>query len=194
LARGFFTKSFDAKIQRRRNTGNMAKVELKQPIIKEIAEAVDGAQSAVLVQYLGITVEQDTALRKELREAGVHYKVYKNTLMKRAFEGTDFAQLDKHLDGPNALAVSKEDAVAPARILAKYAKQFKVMSMVGGVVEGKYFDDKQLQELANVPSREVLLGRLFGSMQSPIANFARVIKQIAEPESGEAAEEAPAAE
>ena len=90
----------------------MAKVELKQPIINEIAEAVDGAQSAVLVQYLGITVEQDTALRKELREAGVHYKVYKNTLMKRAFEGTDFAQLDKHLDGPNALAVSKEDAVA----------------------------------------------------------------------------------
>ena len=88
----------------------MAKVELKQPIINEIAEAVDGAQSAVLVQYLGITVEQDTALRKELREAGVHYKVYKNTLMKRAFEGTDFAQLDKHLDGPNALAVSKEDA------------------------------------------------------------------------------------
>ena len=172
----------------------MAKVELKQPIINEIAEAVDGAQSAVLVQYLGITVEQDTALRKELREAGVHYKVYKNTLMKRAFEGTDFAQLDKHLDGPNALAVSKEDAVAPARILAKYAKQFKVMSMVGGVIEGKYFDDKQLQELANVPSREVLLGRLFGSMQSPIANFARVIKQIAEPEGEGDAAEAPAAE
>jgi large subunit ribosomal protein L10 len=194
LAQGFFTKSFDAKIQRRRNTGNMAKVELKQPIINEIAEAVDGAQSAVLVQYLGITVEQDTALRKELREAGVHYKVYKNTLMKRAFEGTDFAQLDKHLDGPNALAVPKEDAVAPARILAKYAKQFKVMSMVGGVVEGKYFDDKQLQELANVPSREVLLGRLFGSMQSPIANFARVIKQIAEPDGEGDAAEAPAAE
>jgi large subunit ribosomal protein L10 len=194
LAQGFFTKSFDAKIQRRRNTGNMAKVELKQPIINEIAEAVDGAQSAVLVQYLGITVEQDTALRKELREAGVHYKVYKNTLMKRAFEGTDFAQLDKHLDGPNAPAVSKEDAVAPARILAKYAKQFKVMSMVGGVIEGKYFDDKQLQDLANVPSREVLLGRLFGSMQSPIANFARVIKQIAEPEGEGDAAEAPAAE
>ena len=165
----------------------MAKVELKQPIINEIAEAVDGAQSAVLVQYLGLTVEQDTALRKELREAGVHYKVYKNTLMKRAFEGTDFAQLDKHLDGPNALAVSKEDAVAPARILAKYAKQFKVMSMVGGVVEGKYFDDKQLQELANVPSREVLLGRLFGSMQSPIANFATSLASSSRSQSRKAA-------
>jgi large subunit ribosomal protein L10 len=171
----------------------MAKVELKQPIINEIAEAVNGAQSAVLVQYLGITVEQDTALRRELREAGVHYKVYKNTLMKRAFEGTDFAQLDQHLDGPNALAVSKDDAVAPARILAKYAKQVKVMSMVGGVIEGKYYDDKQLIDLANVPSREVLLGRLFGSMQSPIANFARVIKQIADPDDA-ATEEAPAAE
>ena len=172
----------------------MAKVELKQPIVEEIAASVKDADAVVLVNYLGINVAGDTALRKELREAGVHYKVYKNTLMKRAFEGTDFAQLDKHLDGPNALAVSKEDAVAPARILAKYAKQFKVMSMVGGVIEGKYFDDKQLQDLANVPSREVLLGRLFGSMQSPIANFARVIKQIAEPEGEGDAAEAPAAE
>ena len=112
--------------------------------------------------------------------------------MKRAFDGTEFDALDKHLEGPNAIAISKEDPVAPARILAKYAKQYKVFNMVAGVVEGTYYDDKQLAELANVPSREVLLGRLFGSMQSPIANFARVIKQIAEPDAP--AEEAPAAE
>ena len=177
----------------------MAKVELKQPIVQEIAEAVNGAQAAVLVKYLGLTVEQDTALRKELREAGVNYKVYKNTLMRRAFEGTDFAQLDGHLDGPNALAVSKEDPIVAERILAKYAKQYKCFNMVAGVIEGGYADEAKLTEMANIPSREVLLGRLFGSMQSPIANFARVIKQIAEkdgePAAAPAAEEAaPAAE
>ena len=164
----------------------MAKVELKQPVVNEISGNLDGAKAALLVQYLGLTVEQDTALRKELREAGVIYKVYKNTLMKRAFDGTEFDSLDKHLEGPNAIAISKEDPVAPARILAKYAKQYKVFNMVAGVVEGTYYDDKQLAELANVPSREVLLGRLFGSMQAPVANFARVIKQIAEKD-GEAA-------
>ena len=170
----------------------MAKVELKQPIVQEIADAVNSAQAAVLVKYLGLTVEQDTALRKELREAGVNYKVYKNTMMRRAFEGTDFAQLDQHLDGPNALAVSKEDPIVAERILAKYAKQYKCFSLVGGVVEGRYADEAKLTEMANIPSREVLLGRLFGSMQSPIANFARVVKQIAEKDGAPAEEAAPA--
>ncbi|MCR5294392.1 MAG: 50S ribosomal protein L10 [Lachnospiraceae bacterium] len=165
----------------------MAKVELKQPIIDEISASIDGAQAALIVKYLGVTVDQDTAMRKELRESGVVYKVYKNTLMKRAFEGTDFAQLDSHLEGPNALAVSKDDAVAPARILAKYVKDYKPVEFVGGVVEGKYYDAAQLAELAKVPTREVLLGRLFGSMQSPIANFARVVKQIAEKDAEPAA-------
>ncbi len=168
----------------------MAKVELKAPIVQEIADAVNGAQAAVLVQYLGLTVEQDTALRKELREAGVTYKVYKNTMMKRAFEGTEFAELDQHLDGPNALAISKDDPIIAERILAKYVKAHKCFNFVGGVVEGRYADVNALQEMANIPSREILLGRLFGSMQSPIANFARVIKQVAEKD-GEAA---PAAE
>ena len=174
----------------------MAKVELKAPVIKEISDVVNGAQAAVLVQYLGLTVEQDTALRKELREAGVQYKVYKNTMMKRAFEGTEFAELDQHLDGPNAIAVSKEDPIVAERILAKYVKAHKCFNFVGGVIEGRYADENQLVEMANIPSRDALLGRLFGSMQSPIANFALVIKQIAEQEGGPApAEEAaPAAE
>ncbi|MGX8729111.1 MAG: 50S ribosomal protein L10 [Lachnospiraceae bacterium] len=172
----------------------MAKVELKQPIVNEIAATVKDAKAAVLVKYLGVTVEQDTQMRKELRENGIIYKVYKNTLMKRAFEGTDFAQLDAHLDGPNALAVSTEDAVAPARLLAKFVKAYKPFEFVGGVVEGKYYDADQIAELAKVPSREILLGRLFGSMQSPIANLARVLQQIAEKDGAPAAAEAPAAE
>ena len=99
----------------------MAKVELKQPIVQEIADQIDGAQSVVVVDYRGLTVSEDTQLRKELREAGVSYKVYKNTLMNFAFKGTDFEALAPVLEGPNAIAISKEDATAPARILANFA-------------------------------------------------------------------------
>ena len=158
----------------------MAKVELKQPIVAAIAEDIKDAQSVVIVDYRGLTVAQDTELRKKLREAGVTYKVCKNTMMKRAFEGTDFAQLDEYLEGPNAIAISKEDATAPARILAKYAKQFPALELIAGVVEGNYNDQAGIQALSTIPSREELLGKLLGSIQSPIANFARVISQIAE--------------
>ncbi len=169
----------------------MAKVELKKPIVEEINSAVKDAQAVVVVRYSGMTVEQDTAMRKELREAGITYKVYKNTMMNFAFAGTQCESLSQHLEGPNAIAISADDATAPARILAKYAKQVKPMELVAAVVEGKYFDAAGVQALADVPSREVLLGRLLGSMQSPVANFARVIKQIAEKD-GAPAEEAPA--
>ncbi len=158
----------------------MAKVELKQPIVAEIAELLNGATSAVAVDYRGLTVAQDTELRKQLREAGVTYKVYKNTLIRRAAENTDFAVLDPHLEGPTAIAVSKDDATAPARILAEFAKKANQLEIKAGVVEGTYYDAKGMQTIATIPSREVLLGRLFGSMQSPVANFARVINQIAE--------------
>ena len=158
----------------------MAKVELKQPIVDEIAASIQDAESVVLVNYSGLTVEQDTIMRKELREAGVQYKVFKNTMMRRAFAGTPFEALSPHLEGTNALAISKTDATAPARILAKYAKQYPVLELVAAVVEGGYNDQKAVQALAEIPSREVLLSRLFGSMQAPIANFARVVKQISE--------------
>ncbi len=158
----------------------MAKVELKQPIVQEIAEQVDGAQAVVVVDYRGLTVAQDTALRNELRKAGITYKVYKNTLMKRAFEGTDFAALDPTLEGPSAIAISKDDATAPARILAKFAKTANKLEIKGGVVEGGFYDAAGMQAISAVPSREELLGKLLGSIQSPIANFARVIDQIAE--------------
>jgi large subunit ribosomal protein L10 len=161
-------------------TENMAKVELKQPIVQEVSELLDGAQSAVLVNYRGITVDVDTQLRKELREAGITYKVYKNTLVNLAVKGTPFEELSKDLEGPTAIAVSKTDATAPARIIAKYAKMVESFSMKSGVVEGTYYDEKGIAAVAAVPSREELLSKLLGSLQSPIANFARVIKQIAE--------------
>ena len=158
----------------------MAKVELKQPVVAEISEAVKDAASVVLVDYRGLTVEQDTALRKSLREAGVTYKVYKNTMMVRAFEGTDFAQLGEYLEGPSALAISKTDATAPAREIAKFAKTAPKLEIKGGVVEGTLYDAKGMENIATIPSRDELLSKLLGSLQSPITNFARVIKQVAE--------------
>lgn len=158
----------------------MAKVELKQPIVDEIKGHITDAVSAVLVDYRGLTVEQDTRLRKELREAGVVYKVYKNTLMKRAFEGTDFAQLDEFLDGPSAIAIGKEDATAAARILAKYVKEVETLEFKGAVVEGTFYDVNGIKALASIPSREELISKLLGSLQSPITNLARVLNQIAE--------------
>ena len=166
----------------------MAKVELKQPIVEEISNSIKDAQSVVLVNYSGLTVEQDTIMRRALREAGIVYKVYKNTMMNRAFAGTDCESLTKHLEGTNALAVSTDDATAPARVLAKFAKDYPALEIVAGVVEGNYNDQAGIQALAEIPSRDVLLGRLLGSMQSPIANFARVLNQIAEKDGGDAAE------
>ena len=174
----------------------MAKVELKQPVVNEISEKIKDAQAVVLVDHRGLTVAQDTELRKKLREEGVTYKVYKNTMMNFAFKGTDFEQLAEAglLNGPSAMAVSATDPAAPARVLYEFAKKAKALEIKGGVVEGKFYDAQAMTEIAQIPSREVLLSRLLGSMQSPVANFARVIKQIAEKD-GEAApatEEAPA--
>lgn len=183
----------------------MAKVELKKPIVEEIAAAVKDAQSVVLVDYRGLTVEQDTQLRKQLREAGITYKVYKNTMMNFAFKGTDCEALLPYLEGPSAVAISTEDATAPARVLCKFAKTADALEVKGGIVEGIAYDAKGIGEIAKIPSREELLSKLLGSIQSPIANFARVMNQLAEkggaseceaPAKEEAApaEEAPAAE
>ena len=170
----------------------MAKVELKQPVVDEISANIDVAQALVLVDHRGLTVQQDTELRKKLREAGVFYKVYKNTMMNFAFKGTAFEGLSDLLNGPSAIAVSKEDATAPARVIFEFAKTAKNLEVKGGVVEGTVLDIKGLEEVSQIPSREILLGRLLGSMQSPVSNFARVIKQIAEKD-GEGAAPAEAA-
>ena len=170
----------------------MAKIEEKKPIIAEIGEYIKDAQSVIAVDYRGLTVAQDTELRKSLREAGVVYKVYKNTFLTRAFEGTDFAQLDGVLEGPTAVAISKDDATAPARVIAKFAKTAPAIEIKAGIVEGKFYDAAGMAVISQIPSREELLSRLLGSMQSPITNFARCIKQIAEKD-GEAAPAADAA-
>ncbi|MBE5840955.1 MAG: 50S ribosomal protein L10 [Butyrivibrio sp.] len=172
----------------------MAKVELKKPVVDEISEKIKDAQAVVLVDHRGLTVAQDTELRKKLRAEGVTYKVYKNTMMNFAFKGTDFEQLKDLLNGPSAMAVSTTDPAAPARVLYEFAKTAKALEIKGGVIEGKYYDANAMTEIASIPSKEVLLSKLLGSMQSPITNFARVIKQIAEKngEAAPAAEEAPA--
>ena len=183
----------------------MAKVELKKPIVEEISEVIKDAQGVVLVDYRGLTVEQDTILRKQLREAGITYKVYKNTMMNFAFKGTDCEALAPHLEGPSAIAVSKDDATAPARVLVKFAKEAPNLELKAGVVEGTYYDAKGIAEVAKVPSRDELISKLLGSLQSPITNLARVLNQIAEKggagectpvekEEAAPAEEAPAAE
>ncbi|MCM1282808.1 MAG: 50S ribosomal protein L10 [Roseburia sp.] len=192
----------------------MAKVELKQPIVQEISDTIKGAQSVVVVNYRGLSVAEDTQLRRQLREAGVSYKVYKNTLVYRAVEGTEFESLRDVLEGPNAFAVSTDDATAPARILAEFAKKAPKLEMKAGIVEGSFYDAEGMKAIAKVPGREVLLSKLLGSLQSPVTNLARVLNQIAEkggasdtdvadaapaaeeaaPAAEEAAEAAPAAE
>ena len=158
----------------------MAKVELKAPIVEEIKANLEGAKSVVLVDYLGLTVEQDTNLRRAAREAGLIYKVYKNTMVKRAIEGTEFAEIAKDLEGPTAVAISKDDATAPARVIANFAKTAPKLEMKSGIVEGTYYDTEGIKAISQIPSREELLSRLLGSLQSPITNLARVINQVAE--------------
>ena len=142
----------------------MAKIELKQPVVEEIKENIKDAKSVVLVDYRGPTVDQDTQLRKQLREAGVVYKVYKNTMINFAIEGTEFEGLKPCLEGPTGLAICKTDATAAARILANFAKTAPALELKGGVVEGTFYDAAGIAVIANIPSREVLISKFLGSI------------------------------
>lgn len=152
----------------------------KQLIIDEIKGKLENAQAAVVIDYMGITVAEADAMRKTLREANVDYTVYKNTLIKRAIEGTDFAPLAEVLDGPSALAISTEDATAPARTLNKIIKDFKKMEFKAGVVEGTYYDKTGIEAVAEIPSRDELIAKFMGSIQSPVSKFVRTLAAIAE--------------
>ncbi len=165
----------------------------KQVIIDEIKGKLDGAQSAVVIDYMGISVAQADAMRKKLREANVDYTVYKNTLVKRAIVGTEFEGLTEVLEGPSALAISKEDATAPARVLNEVIKEYKKMEFKAGVVEGNFFDKDGIQTIADIPSRETLLAKFLGSIQSPISQAVRTFQAIADAKA-EGGEAAPAAE
>lgn len=158
----------------------MPKIEQKQTVVQAIKENIQGASSIVVVDYRGLTVEQDTLLRKTLRQANVSYKVYKNTMMKFAFEGTEFAQLNDTLEGPSAIAISYDDATAGPRILKEMAKDMKKLEFKAGVVEGTLFNADGVIKVASVPSRDVLLSKLLGSFKSPVSAFARTVKAIAE--------------
>ncbi len=158
----------------------MAKVEQKQVIVNEIKEKLEKATSAVLVDARGLSVDQDTALRKQLREAGVDYKVYKNTMMNFAVQGTQFEGLKDYFEGPSAIAICYEDPTVAASIMNKFMKDAKQLEFKAGVIEGVCYDAKGMAAVADIPSREVLLSKLLGSFKSPMASFARVIKAIAE--------------
>ncbi|MCI5688007.1 50S ribosomal protein L10 [Anaerovoracaceae bacterium 42-11] len=152
----------------------------KQVIIDEIKAKLENAQAAVVVDYMGINVAEADAMRKKLREANVDYTVYKNTLIKRAIEGTDYAPLAEVLDGPSALAISAEDATAPARTLNELIKEYKKMEFKAGVVEGTYYDKAGIEQVADIPSRDVLIAKFMGSIQSPVSKFVRTLAAIAE--------------
>ena len=174
--------------------------QAKQLVIDEIKEKFEKAGSVVVVDYLGLSVAEADALRKELREEGVDYTVYKNTLIRRAIDGTDFAGLAEGdtLKGSTALAFSGEDVTAGARVLSKAIKEIKKMAFKGGVVEGTVYDKEQIEEFANIPGRDTLIARFMGSIQSPLTKLALTLKAIAEamPADGAAPakEEAPAEE
>jgi len=164
----------------------MAKVEEKQVVVNAIKEKLEKATSAVLVDARGLTVEEDTRLRKSLREAGVDYKVYKNTMMSFAVDGTRFESLKEYFKGPSALAICYEDPTVAAGIINKFKKDAKVLEFKAGVIEGVCYDAKGMEVVADIPSRDVLLSKLLGSFKSPLGSFARVIKAYAEKKEEEA--------
>ncbi len=158
----------------------MPNMENKSVVVNEIKEKLQNASSLVLIDYRGLTVEQDTILRKQLRTEGVEYKIYKNTAIRFAVQGTQFEGITEFLAGPTAVAISYEDATAGSRIVAEAAKTMEALEFKAGVIDGVVYDTKAMQKVASIPSKEVLLSKLLGSFKSPMASFARVIKAIEE--------------
>lgn len=167
-------------------------LEMKQQQVADIKARVEGAVAGVLVDYSGISVADDTKLRKELREAGVHYAVVKNTLLHKAIDGTELAEMDPFLNGTSALATSTEDHVAAARILSKYAETNDSFKIKTGFLDGKVIDLATIDSLAKLPPRDILLATVCNAFNAPIAAFARVIQAIVDKD-GEG-EAVPAAE
>lgn len=152
----------------------------KRDQIDSIKEQIKNAKSFVILDYKGLTVAEDTAFRKELRENGVDYSVLKNTLVKIALNELGYTQFDESLNGPTAIAFSSTDAVAPAKFVVKNIKAFKKMKTKAGMVEGEVMDEKALNQIADIPSKEILLAKMLGSMQAPISKLAICLNKIAE--------------
>lgn len=170
-------------------------LENKKAVVAEIQDKVMNAGSTVIVEYRGLTVDQMTELRRQLRAENVEFKVYKNSMFQRAVEGTDFEGLKSELTGPNGVAFG-EDAVAPARVLANFAKKNKKLILKAGIVDGNLVDQEEIKELSALPNHDGMVAMLAGMLQSPIRSFAYAVSQVAEQrtEGGEVFEEAAVAE
>lgn len=167
-------------------------IEAKKLVVEEIAQQFKNAQSSIVVEYRGLTVAEVTELRRTLRAENVGFKVYKNKLAQRAAEQEGMAELNEYLVGPNAIAFGHEDAVAPARILAEFAKDHEALVVKAGFVEGKFLSQEEVNEVAKLPSREGMYSMLLAMMKEPVAKVARVIQAVADARDG--GEAAPAAE
>lgn len=171
-------------------------LEAKQAATEALTEKIKSAASGVLVSYTGITVENDTALRKALREAGVDYKVYKNTMTERACDAAGYPEMKQYLTGMTALAVSKDDAVAPAKILKEYADKVETFEIKAGFIDGAVLDQKGVMALADIPNKETLVCKIMMSMQNPLYKLAYALQAIIDKNGEDAApaEEPAAAE
>lgn len=163
---------------------NAKVLEEKKQIVADVAEKMKTYATTVVTEYRGLNVAEVTELRSRLREAGVEFKVIKNTLTRRASAAAEFAELEAHLTGPTALAFSKDDPVAPAKILSEFAKQHEALKVKAGIVEGRVVGEAEIKALANLPSREGLLSMLLSVLQAPIRNFALAVKAVAEKQEG----------
>ncbi len=157
---------------------NAAVLEKKQQQVAELKEKIAASVTGVIVDYKGITVADDTALRKELRENGVEYFVVKNTILSRAVDGTELDEIKSVLEGTTAIALSKEDYTAAARILCKFAEGHENFKIKSGFLDGKVADNATITALAKLPSKEVLLATVCNVLQAPIAAFARAVQAI----------------
>ena len=163
-------------------------LEQKQKAVAELAEQIKNSVSGVLVNYQGITVEDDTAMRKALREAGVRYTVVKNTLTGRACEMVGYGDMKQYLNGMTAIAISENDAVAPAKILKKYADKVESFNILAGYLDGAVIDAATVNAVAEIPSKETLIAKFLGSIQSPVYGLARALQAVAEKQEAPAAE------
>jgi large subunit ribosomal protein L10 len=165
---------------------NARVLEEKKRIVEEVTEKLKNSASTIITDYRGLSVAEVTELRKQLREAGVEFKVLKNTLVRRATAQAEMTELDEHLVGPTAVAFSAEDPVAAAKVLSKFAKSNENLKLKVGVVEGKIISVDEIKALADLPSREGLLSMLLSVLQAPIRNFALAVKAVAEQKEQEA--------
>lgn len=162
--------------------------QIKEAKVLEIREKLEKAQAVVLASYQGLTVEEDTALRKSLREAGVEYKVYKNSLVTLAAKELGMDGIAEYLEGPVSIAFGYEDATAPARVLHTFAKDHKKLELKAGIVDGVVYNKAEVEKLATIPSKEVLIAKLLGSFKAPLSNLAYLLNAIKEKKESESAE------